>query len=65
MEENVAKWLQMYKMKHGLGYWPTFVTVMEEKFGVYDYRISIQDLLRLKQEGSVKEYTKVFQSMQF
>jgi hypothetical protein len=62
---NTAKWLQMYKMKYGLGRWPTFVTDMEEKFGFYDYRSSIHELLQLKQEGSAEEYTTAFQSMQF
>jgi hypothetical protein len=34
MEANAAEWLQMYKLKHGLDSWTTFVDVVEEKFGV-------------------------------
>jgi hypothetical protein len=54
MGENAAKWLQMYKLKHGLGSWPVFGAAIEEKFGVYDYHSSLQDLLQLKREGSVE-----------
>jgi hypothetical protein len=60
MGENAAKWLQMYKLKHGLGSWPVLGAAIEEKFGVYDYHSSLQDLLQLKREGSVEEYAKSF-----
>jgi hypothetical protein len=36
MKDNAAKWLQVYKLKHGLGNWPVFVSAVEQKFGVYD-----------------------------
>jgi hypothetical protein len=65
MEDNAAKWLQMYKLKHGLGSWLAFVAAVEEKFGVYEYRSAIQELLQLKQAGSVEQYVKSFQAMQF
>jgi hypothetical protein len=38
MEDNAAKWLQVYKLKVGLGDWGMFVAAVEEKFGAYDYR---------------------------
>jgi hypothetical protein len=41
MEDNIAKWLQVHKIKHDIGSWPAFVATMEPKFGVYDYRSSI------------------------
>jgi hypothetical protein len=65
MEDNAAKWLQLYKLKHDVGNWPAFVAVVEQKFGVYDYHSSIQDLLQVKQDDSVEEYTKAFQAIQF
>jgi hypothetical protein len=65
LEDNVAKWWQVYRLKHGLVTWPVFVVAIEERFGVYDYRCSIQDLLQIRQDGSVEEYTKSFQTMQF
>jgi hypothetical protein len=49
MEDNTAKWLQVYKMKRGLG----------------DYRKAIQDLLSLKQDGSVTDYTREFEVVEF
>jgi hypothetical protein len=48
MEDNAAKWLQVYKLKVGLGDWDTFVRAIEEKFGAYDYRKVVQDLLSLR-----------------
>jgi hypothetical protein len=45
MEENAGKWLQVYKLCSGLGSWLDFVTAVEDKFGAYDYRQAIQDLL--------------------
>jgi hypothetical protein len=38
MDDNAAKWWQVYKLKVGLGDWDTFVRAVEEKFGAYDYR---------------------------
>jgi hypothetical protein len=58
MEENMAKWLQVYKMKRGLGDWATFVEAVENKFGAYDYRTTVQDLLGMKHVGMVEDYTK-------
>jgi hypothetical protein len=38
MDDNATKWLQVYKLKVGLGDWNIFVRAVEEKFGAYDYR---------------------------
>jgi hypothetical protein len=38
---------------------------VEEKFGIDDYRKSIQELLCLKHDGSVEEYTQEFQTVQY
>lgn len=65
MEDNAAKWLQVYKLKQGLGDWSTFVTAVEQKFGAYDYRRALSDMLALRQEGTVEDYTREFESAQF
>jgi hypothetical protein len=52
-------------VKVGLGDWDTFVRAVEEKFGAYDYRKTVQDLLSLRQEGSIEDYTKKFEAIQF
>lgn len=49
MEENPAKWLQVYKQKHGLGDWEEFIAAVEQKFGANDYRDAIGELLELTQ----------------
>jgi hypothetical protein len=33
MEDNIAKWLQVHKIKHDIGSWPAFVAAVEPKFG--------------------------------
>jgi hypothetical protein len=63
MEENAAKWLHVYKLRSGLRNWSDFVATVEENFGVYDYMQAIHDLLRLRHEGTVKEYTRDFETV--
>jgi hypothetical protein len=53
MEDNAAKWMQVHKVKHDIGRWHAFMAAVEQKFGVYHYRGSIQDLLQVKQDNSV------------
>jgi hypothetical protein len=65
MEDNAAKWLQVYKLKVGLGDWGMFVAAVEEKFGAYDYRKVVQDLLALRQEGNLEDYIREFEAIQF
>lgn len=48
MDGNAAKWLQVYKKKHGLGDWDSFSKAVEAKFGAHDYRDAIEELLALK-----------------
>ena len=54
MDGNAAKWLQVYKKKYGLGDWDSFMTVVEQKFGVHDYRDAMEELLELKQTSTVE-----------
>jgi hypothetical protein len=65
MEENDVKWLHVYKLKRGLGDWNTFVTPIEEKFGTYDYRKAIQELLSIKHDVFLEDYNKDFEVVQF
>lgn len=53
MDDNAEKWLQVYKLKHGLGTWTELMTAVEQKFGAYDYQHAIDDLLELHQTGTV------------
>lgn len=64
-DDNAAKWLQMYKLKYGLGSWTSFVQAVEEQFGSDDYRSALDELLLLKQKGTVEEYASEFESLQF
>jgi hypothetical protein len=38
MEGNSARWLQVYKLKNGLGSWEQFIQAVELKFGANEYR---------------------------
>ena len=55
----------MYKLQHGLGSWVEFIQAVEEQFGSVDYRSELDDLLLLKQRGTVEEYAAEFESLQF
>ena len=39
--------------------------MVEEEFGADDFRTAMNDLLDLKQSGTVAEYTTQFQALQF
>lgn len=45
MDEKAAKWLHIYKQKHGLGDWDTFINAVEQKIGDNDYREALTKLL--------------------
>jgi hypothetical protein len=62
MEDVAAKWLKVYKLKHGLGSSPVLLATVEQKFGAYGYRQAVQDLLALRQVGPAEEYTKEFEA---
>ena len=65
LEGNASKWWQAYKQSHAMPGWIVFCQVIQEKFGADDYRNAINELLSLKQMGTVEEYTAAFQSLQF
>jgi hypothetical protein len=45
--------------------WPDFITAVEAKFGVHDYRQFMSELLALKQTTTVAEYCTKFQELVF
>jgi hypothetical protein len=65
MEGNAESWLQVYKLKVGLGSWRDFIRAVQEKFGAYDYQHAIDELLDLQQNGSVTEYAAEFEALQY
>ena len=65
LEGNAAKWYQAYKQNHTFKNWSHFCSVVEEEFGSDDFRSALNDLLELKQQGQVEEYTTQFQSRQY
>jgi hypothetical protein len=65
MDENAAKWLQMYKRKFGLDNWLSFISVVEKKFGDNDYRTALTTLLELQQIEDLEVYIMTFEDLQF
>ena len=65
MDDNSAKWLQMYKKKYGLTVWSKFIAAVEDKFGASDYRDAISELLDLTQTSTVEQYATAFENLQF
>ena len=41
MDEKPSKWLKVYKQKHVLDDWASFISAVEQKFGNNDYRESL------------------------
>jgi hypothetical protein len=48
MEGNAETWMQVYKLKEGLGSWPTFMQAVQQRFGSYDYQHAIDELIDLQ-----------------
>ena len=66
LDDNAAQWFQMYKLQNGgAGTWLQFMQAVEEQFGSDDYRQALNELLMLKQKGTVEEYAAEFESLQF
>jgi hypothetical protein len=64
MDDNAAKWLQMYK-KYGLGEWEIFYQAVEDKFGTNDYREALTQILELQQADSLEAYIIQFEDLQY
>jgi len=65
MDGPASKWLQVYKLRNGLGSWAEFIAAVEDQFGSYDYRDSIGDLVTLTQTSSLEDYVTVFVDLQY
>ena len=65
MDDNAGKWLQVFKRKHGLTDWQSFISAVEEKFGAADYRDAMGELLELTQTTTVEQYAADFENLQY
>jgi len=65
IDDNAAKWLQVYKRQHGLADWQTFIDAVEEKFGASNYRDAMEELLNLTQTSTVEQYAAAFENLQY
>ena len=65
LQDNASKWWQTYKMTYPDVSWQRFSADIQIQFGSDDYRASLNDLLDLKQDTTVEEYTTKFQSLQY
>jgi hypothetical protein len=65
MDDNAAKWLQMYKKKYVLGEWEIFCQAVEDKFGTNDYREALTQILELQQAESLEAYILQFEDLQY
>lgn len=65
LEGNAAKWYQVFKVQNGLVEWNSFISAVEAKIGVHDYRNALSELLDLKQTSTVDEYTSEFEAVRF
>jgi hypothetical protein len=47
-----------------LGNWDQFIAAVQQKFGVYEYKHAVDDILELKQTDTIEEYVVTFESLQ-
>jgi hypothetical protein len=57
MENNAARWLQVFKLKQRLGNWQQFASAVLAKFGADEYPKALHSLLYLRQIEGVEEYS--------
>ena len=65
IEDNAAKWLQVYKRQYGLADWQSFIDAVVEKFGASDYRDAMEELLDLTQTSTVEQYATAFENLKY
>jgi hypothetical protein len=65
MDDNAARWLQVYKLQYGLTDWLTFIAAVEKQFGSYDYRDAIGELVALHQYGTLDDYITTITDLQY
>jgi hypothetical protein len=65
MEGNATRWLQVYKMRQGLGNWMQFGRAVRAKFGVEEYPKAMRHLLNLYQKNGVEEYAQEFEEARY
>ena len=61
MDDNAAKWVQVYKQEHGLDSWSVFIEAIEQKFGAVDYRDALSTMFDLHQTAIADEYISAFE----
>jgi hypothetical protein len=65
MEGNAAKWLQVYKLKYGLGDWGQFTRAVKDKFGSEEYPQAMRSSVNLRQQSGVEGYSQTFDDMRY
>jgi hypothetical protein len=65
MKENAARWYQVHKIKHGIESWEGFTESVMNKFGAESYPQAMRQLLGLRQQHSLLEYTKEFEEVRY
>jgi hypothetical protein len=65
LQENAAKWWQVYQLQHPDVKWKKFAEDIQSKFGNDDHRSAMSELLDLRQTTTVEDYASQFQSLQY
>jgi hypothetical protein len=64
-EGTAARWLQVVRLKQGLGDWRNLSRLVLEKFGVEEYPRAMRRLMSIRQKGGVVEYGKEFEELRY
>jgi hypothetical protein len=64
-EGTAARWLQVVRLKQGLGDWRNLFRLVLDKFGAEKYPRAMRKLLNIRQKGGVEEYVKEFEEARY
>lgn len=65
MEGTTARWLQVYRLKGGLGDWRGLAKAVMEKFGADVYPKALRKMMNIKQTWELDEYIQEFQELRY
>jgi hypothetical protein len=65
MEGNTTRWMQYFRLKHGLGTWRSLSRAVMLKFGVDEYPKAMRRLQTIKQRETLEEYVQDFEEARY
>jgi hypothetical protein len=65
MEGTASRWLQVHRLKGGLGSWRSLAKAVVEKFGAEAYPKAMRRSMNIRQTVGLEEYIQEFQEVRY